>query len=229
MPMRTAGAYAGPTGWHPGPPAVPPPRHPAGRSGSSTFDHGGRRLGEVAEHAGLVEPGQATGPHGVGHVRATTRRAPSTDGEGGMAQPQPGVAPLVGVAGRSAPVLDQEQREPALRLGEVGGVHRPQDGIGGDALVEAARRGPRTTAPRPPARTSTPDRPRPHSSSRRPPIPSPLGRSAGYPDPVGGARAGGPGRTLPRGHAASGWGTRRSPRVPTRSRCTWVSGPVPSR
>ena len=48
-----------------------------------------------------------------------------------------GMATLLAVGRRAAPVLHQEQREVAGRLGEVVGVEGPQQRVAGDAEVEA--------------------------------------------------------------------------------------------
>ena len=58
------------------------------------------------------------------------------DDEGGVTHAQPRVSALLAVGARAAPVLHQEQREVARRLGQVIGVEGAQQGVAGDTDVE---------------------------------------------------------------------------------------------
>jgi hypothetical protein len=58
------------------------------------------------------------------------------DGERRVTHAQPRVAAFVAVRRRSAPVLREEQREMPPRRREVVRVHRPEDLVSLDAVVE---------------------------------------------------------------------------------------------
>src|SRR5829696_8286230 len=79
--------------------------------------------------------GDVDGPR---HVRQPGLAFWLADLEPQVAHPQPRVATLLGVRGRATPVLDQEQREPPPRSGEIRclGVQRQQHLARGDAVVE---------------------------------------------------------------------------------------------
>jgi hypothetical protein len=84
---------------------------------------------------------EASAPHRHRHVPEPGVTLGGPDGEGEVAHAQTGMAPLLAVGRRSAPILDEEPRQVVAGLGQIVGVHRSQDGVFGHAFVEALNQG----------------------------------------------------------------------------------------
>lgn len=104
---------------------------------SRLVDHevGGRAevLGELC----LLLRSRRTGGDGARHVSEPTVAFVLTDGEWGVAHPQPRMAALVRVRPGPAPVLHEEEGQPPALVAEVAGrIEGPEDGIDFDTSVE---------------------------------------------------------------------------------------------
>jgi hypothetical protein len=101
----------------------------------------GRRL-EISENFGFFGRFEPGGGHGVAHVGQPCVPGRRVNREAGMAHPEAGMAALLAVGGRTAPVLGKEQRQSVPGTVElVSGIHRQQERIGRHPLVEAVDEG----------------------------------------------------------------------------------------
>ena len=127
----------------PGRVARPVGRGLAGPSSVAVAHRLGGHL-EVALEVGGDVGRRGHGLDGGAHVDEPAVALRRADRERRVAHPQPGMAALLVVGGRAAPVLGQEQRQAVAGAGEVRlRVERPEVRIGLDPVVEPVDEAPR--------------------------------------------------------------------------------------
>ncbi len=100
-------------------------------------DHVGCSHVEVVDHSLLDLGVEVSAPYSGEHVLEPGVFFCAGDDEWSMAHTKSGVSPLVGICGWPTEVLLEKQHHVFARLSEVVGIHRAEQKVGFDRVVEA--------------------------------------------------------------------------------------------